>query len=135
MRGGGFPGIGRGGSPAGLKMETVDADGDGKVTRAELAAYYRKNGFTPFQFNLSAGGQNPLARMRPCSAARSRSLRSKRSTRRFFELLDTNKDGKLTLKQLEAAESVLVQMDENEDEIVHARELVPNTVTRISWAP
>ena len=42
-----------GGDVTGPKMEDLDADKDGEVTRDELAAYYRKKGFVPYQFQLS----------------------------------------------------------------------------------
>src|SRR5207302_8023520 len=39
---------------------------------------------------------------------------------------DTNKDGKLSRAELAAAPAVLLKLDENDDEMVTARELVPN---------
>ena len=117
--------IGRGAAPTGLTMQAVDTDGDGKVTRIELGAYYRKKGFSPFQFNLSTE-QSPFAayaflfgggRGEPAVDAVSKAI---------FDHLDTNKTGKLSLKELEAATTVLLKLDENEDEIVSTRELVPN---------
>jgi Ca2+-binding EF-hand superfamily protein len=124
--GGGLGGFGRRGGQPTVKFEVVDADGDGKVTRAELAAYYRKNGFTPFQFNFSNGPANPLGAF----AALLGGGRSEPSvdavSKAIFDLLDTEKNGKLTLKQLEAAERVLLQMDEDEDEVVTTREIAPN---------
>lgn len=121
-----FMGRGRGGASATLKMEAVDADGDGKVTRAELAAYYRKHGFTPFQFNFTGGGDNPIGKLAILFGGGRSEPSVEEVNKAIFELLDTNKDGKLTLKQLAAAESVLLQLDEDEDEIVTTRELVPN---------
>jgi len=62
--------MGRGGAPAAPKMEAVNTSGTGKVTRAELAAYYRKHGFTPFQFDFGSGAQNRSRRMRRSLAVR-----------------------------------------------------------------
>src|SRR5260370_11191991 len=55
---GGF-GLGRRGPGAteAPSMAALDADGDGKVTREELAAYYRKNGFAPLQ--IQSGSAQP----------------------------------------------------------------------------
>jgi Ca2+-binding EF-hand superfamily protein len=128
--GGAFGGSrgGRGGTPA-PTMEALDADKDGKVTLAELSAYYRKNGFAPFQFQLGAGQGNILAmgaaflgggQAEPSAAAVSDAI---------FNLLDTNKDGKLTREKLAAAPAVLLQLDENEDEMIVPRELVPNAAS------
>src|SRR5262249_17963338 len=44
----------------------------------------------------------------------------------IFKLLDTNNDGKLTREKLAAAESILMPLDEDDDEIVTTKELVPN---------
>ncbi len=96
---GGFGGMRRGGASAGLKMEAVDADGDGKVTRAELAAYYRKNGFTPFQFNFSGGGPNPIGAYAALFGGSRAEPSVEAVNKAIFDLLDTDKDGKLTLKQ------------------------------------
>jgi Ca2+-binding EF-hand superfamily protein len=120
--------IGGAGARPALKMEAVNSSGNGKVTLAELSTYYRKQGFTPFQFNFSSGQQNPLmalysgGRPEPSVEAVNKAI---------FHLLDTSQKGKLSLKELEAATAVLLQMDENEDEIVTTRELVTNTVTNI----
>jgi Ca2+-binding EF-hand superfamily protein len=45
----------------------------------------------------------------------------------IFTLLDTDKDGKLTEKELARAPAVLLRMDTDEDEIVTTRELVPGS--------
>jgi Ca2+-binding EF-hand superfamily protein len=126
---GGFAALIAGGTRPALKMDAVNSSGNGKVTLAELSAYYRKQGFTSFQFNFSAAQQNPLmafyggGRPEPTVEAVSKAI---------FNLLNTGENGKLSLKELEAAEAVLLQMDENEDEIVTTRELVPNTVADIN---
>jgi Ca2+-binding EF-hand superfamily protein len=120
---GGFVGLGA--APAPPSWEELDADKDGKVTPAELAAYYRKKGLEAFQFQLSPPPGNPFgaaaflggSRAEPSAAAVSEAI---------FTLLDTNKDGKLTKDELAAAPDVLLRLDEDEDEIITARELVPN---------
>jgi Ca2+-binding EF-hand superfamily protein len=112
----------QGGSP---KMKELDTDKDGKVSLAELSASYRKNGFVPFQFQLDMSppaGDAMLAlymggmRPDPEVAALSKAI---------FALLETDKDGKLTQKELDAAPAVLLAKDENEDEIITGQELVP----------
>jgi len=111
-----------GGSPT---MKELDTDKDGKVSLAELSASYRKNGFVPFQFQLDMSppaGDALLAlymggmRPDPEVAALSKAI---------FALLDTDKDGKLTQKELDAAPALLLAKDENEDEIITGQELVP----------
>ena len=124
--GGGFPGMGRGGAPAAPKMEAVNTSGTGKVTRAELAAFYRKHGFTPFQFDFGSGAQNPLAAYASLFGGSKPEPSVEEVDKAIFDLLDTGKTGKLTQKELDAALAVLLQMDENEDEIVTTREIAPN---------
>ncbi len=111
-----------GGSPS---MKELDTDKDGKVSLAELSASYRKNGFVPVQFQLDMSppaGDALLAlymggmRPDPEVAALSKAI---------FALLDTDKDGKLTQKELDAAPAILLAKDENEDEIITGQELVP----------
>jgi Ca2+-binding EF-hand superfamily protein len=120
---GGIFGLFRGNAAA-ASLTDLDLDKDGKVTLAELSAYYRKNSFTPLQFQLNLtpvdagaamaylGGPGPDPEIDAVSKA-------------IFERLDANKDGKLTKEELAAASTVLLALDENEDEIVTVRELVP----------
>src|SRR5439155_11901066 len=44
-----------------------------------------------------------------------------------FDLLDTNKDGKLSKEELAAVPQVLLKLDEDQDEMVAPRELVTDT--------
>jgi Ca2+-binding EF-hand superfamily protein len=121
-RGGGMGGFLNPNAP---NMKDLDSDKDGKVSLAELSAYYRKKTFQPFQFQLDMSpppGNTMLAlymgggRPDPEVAAVSKAI---------FALLDTDKDGKLTQKELDAAPAVLLARDENEDEIITPQELVP----------
>ena len=115
-----------GGGPAAVKFEAVDADGDGKVTRAELAAYYRKNGFAPFQFSFPSSQGNPFASFAALYGGGRVEPSVEDVRKAIFDLLDTDKDGKLSKAELEAAPSVLLKLDENEDEIITPHELVPD---------
>jgi len=89
-------------------LEALDTDKDGKVSVAELSAYYRKNGFAPFQFQFSAPQGNHLAMGdaflgggpgEPSAAAVGEAI---------FNRLDTNKDDKLTREKLAAAAEALL---------------------------
>jgi Ca2+-binding EF-hand superfamily protein len=116
----------RGGGPSAVKFEAVDADGDGKVTRAELAAYYRKNGFAPFQFSFPSSQGNPIASFAALYGGGRVEPSVEDVRKAIFDLLDTDKDGKLSKAELEAAPAVLLKLDENEDEIITPHELVPD---------
>jgi Ca2+-binding EF-hand superfamily protein len=119
-----------GGFPGNIPLPTFDAldsDKNGKVTRAELAAYYRRSGAGPFHFRaggadamdgragrvriVGAGGSGP----RPSADALNEAL---------FKLLDADGDGKLSAAELAAAPAALAKLDADDDEMVSARELL-----------
>ncbi|HYT88658.1 MAG TPA: EF-hand domain-containing protein [Gemmataceae bacterium] len=121
--GGGFGGFGMGGlGVTAPTMAELDADGDGKVTPAELATYYRNKGLVSFQFQAATAGGNPFTafigggKSEPSVKAVSEAI---------FALLDKDGDGKLTKAELAAAPAALLALDADDDEIVTARELVP----------
>jgi Ca2+-binding EF-hand superfamily protein len=119
---GGGRGFGRGSGPPSLAA--LDTDKDGKVSLAELGAYYRKSGLAPFQFDLGPEPFNPFRAA--AFFGRAPEPKPEEVRRAIFALLDADGDGKLTKEELAAAPAVLLRMDEDEDEIVTPRELVPN---------
>jgi Ca2+-binding EF-hand superfamily protein len=106
----------------GPKFEDLDANKDGKVSLAEFAAFYRTHGLEPFQFQLRSTPPNPLGGLlggpRPDPAI---DLVSDR----IFTLL-AGKDGKLTRDKLAAAESILMRLDDDGDELLTPAEIVPD---------
>lgn len=107
-----------------VAMDKIDTNKDGKVTLDELKAYCRSKGFTPFQFNLNLNPPDPLAQVGALGGYRPEpEIAAVRKA--AFELLDGNKDGKLTKDELTAAQAVLLGRDENEDEIITTQEIVP----------
>ncbi|HZY87962.1 MAG TPA: EF-hand domain-containing protein [Gemmataceae bacterium] len=107
-------------------MAALDANRDGKVTRQELADYYRKNGAPPFQFRMGGGGNGGMGtRVRLLGMAQTGTPSADALNERLFELLDTNKDGKLSRKELEAAPAVLAKLDADDDETVSVEEIMP----------
>ncbi len=94
------------------------------MSLAELTAYYRKNSFNPFHVHLATPQVNPLAAVGflPGGAEPT----AEQVSDGIFSLLDTNRDGKLSRQELAAAPAVLLRLDEDEDEMITTRELVPN---------
>jgi Ca2+-binding EF-hand superfamily protein len=98
------------------------------VRLPELADWYRRNGLAPFQFQLDPPPANPLGGLAYLGGPRPDPPVTAVS-KAIFTLLDTSKDGKLTRDRLSAASSILLRLDENEDEILTATELVPDAQT------
>jgi Ca2+-binding EF-hand superfamily protein len=86
----------------------IDTNKDGKITREELTAYYRK-----------AGAGSLRAEQNPQGG------KSGQLTTSLFRHLDLNKDGKLSPEELAAAPVSLRKLDLDEDEMIAAAELLP----------
>jgi len=96
-----------GGRAAKLDFPTLDADKDGKATRAEFRTFYRAAGFTPV-----AGVMQPV----PTEALALGDA--------LFHHLDRDKDGVLSAEELRQAPALLRRLDENEDEVLTAAEVL-----------
>jgi Ca2+-binding EF-hand superfamily protein len=123
--GGGGAGRPKGQEPVPPTLAELDTNKDGKVSVEELAAYYRKSGFVQFQFHFEqtrAGGFN-IAKI--LGGGRSEpTLEAVRTE--IFSVLDTNNDGKLSKAELSVISAVLLKRDEDDDEMITAKELVIN---------
>ncbi len=104
------------GAPA---FATLDADGDGQVSRDELAAYYRSQG-PPFQFSTNQETNDYRAYFGVLRTENTGDVNEA-----LFKFLDTNKDGKLSREELAAGLVALPKLDTDEDEMISAEELVP----------
>jgi Ca2+-binding EF-hand superfamily protein len=80
-----------------------------KVTVADLRSWYSTSTAGPLQVRWGW-------RLRPGDPL----------SGRLFQLLDTNRDGKLSRTELEAAQSVLNRLDSNEDEVISPAEIMGN---------
>jgi Ca2+-binding EF-hand superfamily protein len=107
-----------------VSLDALDADRNGQVTAAELGDYYRKNGLRPFQFQFDSGNPNPLGAAAAFLGAGRTEPSVEAISKATFSRLDTNSDGKLTHAELTAAPVILLQLDDDEDEMVAATELV-----------
>jgi Ca2+-binding EF-hand superfamily protein len=109
--------VGGGGGP------DMDADRDGFVTRAEFREHYRKNGLSPFQISTS-GRRSSFVRINARTGMLGGRASSEALNAKLFALLDTNKDGKLSKAELEAAPKILGKLDRDEDEMITPDELL-----------
>src|SRR5215472_10659066 len=96
-------------------FDDLDRDHDKKVSLAEFLRYYRQTEAGPVQlaptFNQSiqGGPQDAITEV-------------------LFNLLDTDKDGKLSQDELAAAEKTLRKYDQDDDELIALQELLPGGV-------
>ncbi|MBI1916044.1 MAG: EF-hand domain-containing protein [Planctomycetes bacterium] len=104
----------------------MDANRDGKVTREELANYFRRNGGAPFQLTQGGNQANTYSNRvfldyngRPPRGNSAEAL-----NKALMKLLDTDKDGKLSRKELAAAPVILLKKDVDDDEIVTSEEIL-----------
>jgi Ca2+-binding EF-hand superfamily protein len=98
----------------------LEANRDGKVTVKELADYYRNSGGAPFQVRYVSDRENELAARQGAVPMTAELLDDA-----LFELLDQNKDGKLSRDELAMAEKLLLARDTDDDEMITPEELVP----------
>jgi Ca2+-binding EF-hand superfamily protein len=91
----------------------LDRDGDGKVSPAELRAYFHTAQTDPVR--LAASGQAGTGT---------------RLTEALFRELDRNKDGKLSKEELAGAERLVKRLDADEDETLASGELLTQPLAR-----
>jgi Ca2+-binding EF-hand superfamily protein len=96
---------------------------DGKVTRAELADYYRRGGAAPFSSSGVVGGQVFVNEI--VYAGGQQGNVADELTGNLYKHLDGNKDDKLAQEELAQAPAALRRVDADEDEAVTVEELAP----------
>jgi Ca2+-binding EF-hand superfamily protein len=101
--------------------ETMDKDRDGKITRKELADWYRQNGAAPFQFRTN--GRQQQQRIVVRFAGQPQPLSADALNEKLFKLLDADKDGKLSREELAKAPAILGKLDLDDDEMVSVPEM------------
>jgi Ca2+-binding EF-hand superfamily protein len=96
-----------GGREVAMDFAALDADRDGKASRAEFRAFYRSRGFTPVVAVTAPAPPEALA-----------------LGEALFLHLDRDGDGKLTATELRQIPALLRRFDEDEDEVLTASELL-----------
>jgi Ca2+-binding EF-hand superfamily protein len=107
-----------GGGEVAIDFQTLDADKDGKGSRAEFREFYRAAGFTPVVVVVRAAPAETLA-----------------LGDALFRHLDRDGDGTLSAAELRQAPALLRRLDENEDEVLTAAELLgpaPHAAARLA---
>jgi Ca2+-binding EF-hand superfamily protein len=120
-----FNNFGPVGGPS-VNFAEVGTNNDGKVSRAELAYYFRTHGAAPFQ--LRNGDSQSTVGYTVRMAGMPDPATPAAINQRLFDLLDTDKDGKLSAQELAAGPAILRRLDSNDDEMVALEELNPNNL-------
>jgi Ca2+-binding EF-hand superfamily protein len=107
-----------GGREVAMDFAALDADRDGKASRAEFLAFYRSRGFTPMVTVTLPAPPEVLA-----------------LGEALFRHLDRDGDGRLTAAELRQTPSLLRRFDEDEDEVLTAAELLASSKPGSSLKP
>ena len=92
------------------------------VFREQLANHLRQNGYQPFRL---PSAPSEMSAPRPIRVMSSSPMQSPaENDKALMALLDTDKDGKLSLAELTAAEDILTKLDRNDDELISIQELI-----------
>ncbi|HEY7426690.1 MAG TPA: hypothetical protein VH682_20815 [Gemmataceae bacterium] len=103
--------------------QAIDKDRNGKITRQELADWYRQNGVVPFQFRTNGPQQNQV---RLVLAGQPQTLSADALNDKLFALLDADKNGNLSREELAKAPALLAKIDADDDEMVSIAEMSGN---------
>jgi Ca2+-binding EF-hand superfamily protein len=103
--------------------EPLPRNKEGKVTVAELSAYYRGHGLAPFQLQIGATPKTMPAQVFGSFKAGEEPRSGIAVARTTFSLLDTDQDGKLSAKELAAAPGALLKADRNDDDLLTLEEM------------
>ncbi len=113
-------------------LERLDYDKSGKVEPKELMTWYRRTGLGAFQLKLEGGGLNQLQGLRAAYSGGKPEPPVDAIERASFQLLDVNRDGKLSLQELIAAPERAARQDENEDELITPQEIAPDDIPNLN---
>jgi Ca2+-binding EF-hand superfamily protein len=90
------------------QMAQLDSNKDGKVSREEFSAFYRRGGMSPLQLSFNSNRASTDA-----------------VTNTLYKRLDKNKDGKLSAEEVAPMQTALRRLDLDENELLTAAELMP----------
>ncbi len=94
-----------------VMFEVADRDGDGKLTKAEFDAYFDlQDSFRNLSLSLTPGVQTPS----------------------LFQLLDENRDGRLSVRELRTAWDRLIALEEPGAEVITKKIIQPSVTLRLS---
>src|SRR5262249_52473457 len=90
-----------------INFVEIDTNKDGKISREEFGAYFRKSQFQPIQVQILPPNRQ-----------------AQQYTDALYKHLNKKGDGKLTPAEMANAWSILLKLDTDEDEIISVQELM-----------
>src|SRR5581483_11721692 len=100
----------------------------------DLDNYFRRSGFSAFRVEVNSAFPQAMVKTGAGILRRPGAPTADAYNEALFSLLDTNKDGKLSKEELEAAPAILLQHAENDEEVLKAQELLgsaPNSSDQV----
>lgn len=102
----------------------LDSNQDGTVNRQELSDYFRRHGASPFSIRFSAAAPGTALFADSGLIVPGGGSSPEKLNKTIYQLLDSNKDGELSKKEIQKFESRFMRRDADDDEMITTSEIL-----------